>query len=417
MTAGRLLILDDDPQVGRMIQMIAESAGFEARSLIDTEKFFPALQDWQPTHIAIDLIMPDMDGVQVLVELAALHCRARIIITSGVGTRVLDAARRSGNEHGLDIAGALSKPFSPRALRDLLRQPAPMGEDAPHAAGSGTARVRGVRDELTAADLTEAIAEGHVRLAYQPQVECSSGNLAGFEALARWHHPVRGLLAPDRFIALAEQHGLMDDLTFCVVRQALDWFVDNFADRATGASAPTTMSVNISASTLRDAQFVERLSDYCRGSSIEPSRLIFELTETSAMEDPVTSLDILTRLRMKGFQLSIDDFGTGFSSMLQLVRLPFSEVKIDKSFVMTAKRSSESLAVVRSVIELGRSLELRVVAEGVEDEDTLRLLQELGCDVAQGYYLGRPTAGDELLEQLARDSNSGIYSAPQSQLL
>jgi EAL domain-containing protein (putative c-di-GMP-specific phosphodiesterase class I) len=414
---GRLLILDDDPQVGRMIQMIAESAGFEARALIASEQFFPALDVWQPTHIAIDLVMPDMDGVQVLVQLAALHCRARIIITSGVGTRVLDAARRSGDEHGLDIAGVLSKPFSPKALRELLRQPAPLPGADRRLAGVATTAVHHAQTEPSAAELAEGIAAGHIRLAYQPQVECSSGNLAGVEALARWHHPLRGVLAPNRFIPLAERHGLMDELTFAVVRQALDWFLANFAACTTGASAPPTLSVNISASVLRDAQFVERLSDFCRGSGIEPSRLIFELTETSAMEDPVASLDILTRLRMKGFQLSIDDFGTGFSSMLQLVRLPFSEIKIDKSFVITATRSSESLAVVRSIIELGHSLELRVVAEGVEDEATLRQLQELGCDVAQGFYLGRPAAGEELLAQLARDAAAGTHAAPQSMLL
>ena len=129
MHAGKLLILDDDPQVGRMIQFIAESSGFEARALTAVDSFFDVADEWQPTHIAIDLIMPEMDGVQVLVKLAARHCKARIIVTSGVGARVLDAAARSGNAHGLDIAGVLAKPFSPKALRALLQQGAP--PDAP----------------------------------------------------------------------------------------------------------------------------------------------------------------------------------------------------------------------------------------------------------------------------------------------
>jgi len=144
---------------------------------------------------------------------------------------------------------------------------------------------------------------------------------------------------------------------------------------------------------LRDQALVERIVDRCAARHIAPERLIFELTETSAMEDPIASLDLLTRLRMKGFQLSIDDFGTGYSSMLQLVRLPFSEIKVDKSFVMTANRSAESRTVVRSIIELGHSLGLRATAEGVEDADTLAYLKSLACDLAQGFLIARPMSG------------------------
>jgi EAL domain-containing protein (putative c-di-GMP-specific phosphodiesterase class I) len=319
------------------------------------------------------------------------------------------------------MAGVLPKPFSPKILRELLRHPGPEGSVAPPAPPAPPATpattVADPPPGPTVAELSEAIAAGRIDLAYQPQIECSTGRLAGIEALARWHHPTLGHLPPIRFIPLAEQHGLMDELTFAVVRKALQWFLGDFAASAVRLPALPSLSVNISPSALRDLQFVEQLSDYCRGSGIEPARLIFELTETSAMEDPVASLDILTRLRMKGFQLSIDDFGTGFSSMLQLVRLPFSEIKIDKSFVMTATASCESQAVVRSVIELGHSLELRVVAEGVEDNATLRLLHDLGCDVAQGFFVGRPVPGNELLAWLARDATARAAGADQHLLL
>lgn len=407
MTAGRLLVLDDDPQIGRMVQFIAESAGFEARAHTSVDEFFRAVDEWQPTHIALDLLMPEMDGVQVLELLAARQCTARVIVTSGVGTRVLDAAGRSGNEHGLDIAGVLAKPFSPGALRALLRLPGPKG--AATAAQPRTAR----EDGPSAAELSTALVSGQIHVAYQPQFRCSTGRFCGVEALARWEHPHFGELSPERFVRLAEQAGLIETLTTEVVTRSLDWFTASFpalAGTPEAEDAPT-LSVNISALALRDADFVDRLSERCRASGIDPTRLIFELTETSAMEDPVKSLDILTRLRMKGFQLSIDDFGTGYSSMLQLVRLPFSEVKIDRSFVITATRSAESLAVVRSIIELGRSLELRVVAEGVEDAATLELLRELGCEVAQGFLLGRPCRGGELLEWLAGSSSATTSAA------
>ena len=406
MAAGRLLVLDDDPQVGRMIEFIAQAAGFEARSLTGIHEFFATVENWQPTHIAVDLVMPDMDGVQVLSNLADLGCTARIIVTSGVGTRVLEAAGRSGDERGLDIAGVHAKPFSPKDLRSLLNQPRP--SVAPP--GRRPAEVSAPQTP-TAAELTAALAEGQIDLAYQPQVRCKSGRFCGVEALVRWDHPRLGELTADQFVSLAEQHGLIEKLTCTAVLRALDWFLASIP-ASLGASSELepapSLSVNVSALALRDQNFVERLSDRCRATGLDPTRLIFELTETTAMEDPVQSLDILTRLRMKGFQLSIDDFGTGYSSMLQLVRLPFSEIKIDKSFVMTAIRSSESLAVVRSIIELGRSLELRVVAEGVENEATLELLGHLGCEVAQGFHIARPARGAEVLAWLRR---SGLLPA------
>jgi len=238
---------------------------------------------------------------------------------------------------------------------------------------------------------------------YQPKVECATGCLAGFEALARWLHPTHGLIMPDRFIPLAENCGLIDALTDEVLDQALDRLSKLFKAgrpsagiRPCGDSAESiSMSINLSAKTLQDRSFVDRVAVRCRDRHIEPARMVFELTETSAMEDPVSSLALLTRMRMKGFQLSIDDFGTGYSSMLQLVRMPFSEIKVDKSFVMTGQ-SDESRAVVKSVVNLGQSLGIKVAAEGVEDADILEFLTRIGCDLAQGYFIGRPMPGEQI---------------------
>lgn len=385
---GRLLILDDDANVGKMIQLIAETSGLAARFMTEPAAFFRAVDEWQPSHIALDLLMPEMDGVQVLGELAERQCRARIIITSGVGTRVLEAAGRSAAERGLDIVGVLAKPFSPAALRGMLgpgqarpvRAPASPAPSGPQAQSF----------VATEAALREAMGQNQLWVAYQPKIACPTGRLAGFEALVRWSHPVHGLVMPDQFIPFAEQHDLIDALTECVLQRALAWLATAYPGRAEDAP---TLSVNISARTLKDPAFVERLLESCHDHGVAPERLAFELTETSAMEDPVTSLDLLTRMRMKGFRLSIDDFGTGFSSMLQLVRLPFSEIKVDKSFVMTASRSQESRAVIRSIVDLGRSLGLTSTAEGVEDAETLAYLTEIGCDLAQGYYIARPMPG------------------------
>ena len=403
-TGGRLLILDDDPAVGSTIRSMAVMSGFDARAETDFEAFFRVLDEWSPTHIALDLVMPDMDGVQVLLELAKRECAAQIIITSGMGGRVLEAAGRSAHEHGLNIVGVLTKPFVAGALRGMLLEPpdsASFGING--AAHAGGAKQGSEAFAISAGDLKQALANSELQVVYQPKVECATGCLAGFEALARWLHPTHGLIMPDRFIPLAENCGLIDALTDEVLDQALDRLSKLFKAgrpsagiRPCGDSAESiSMSINLSAKTLQDRSFVDRVAVRCRDRHIEPARMVFELTETSAMEDPVSSLALLTRMRMKGFQLSIDDFGTGYSSMLQLVRMPFSEIKVDKSFVMTGQ-SDESRAVVKSVVNLGQSLGIKVAAEGVEDADILEFLTRIGCDLAQGYFIGRPMPGEQI---------------------
>lgn len=345
----------------------------------------------------LDLVMPTMDGMQVIARLAKLSCRAKIIITSGVGSRVLDAAGRSAAEHGLDIAGVLAKPFSPSQLREMLlghlpTAPADRCDRPPEP------------PEITLGDLHRALDRQEFVVVYQPKVLCTTGKLAGVEALVRWAHPSYGLLPPGQFIPLAESGDLIDRLTDQVIDQALAWFGPLCMDVT--QLSPTTcdrlmLSVNISARTLTNEALFERVQKRCQAYHVDPTRLIFELTETSAMDDPVASLDLLTRLRMIGFHLSIDDFGTGFSSMLQLVRLPFSEIKVDKSFVITAMTSSESRTVVKFIVDLGHSLGLRCTAEGVEDAETLAYLNDIGCDLAQGYYIARPLTGDDFWLWLA----------------
>jgi EAL domain-containing protein (putative c-di-GMP-specific phosphodiesterase class I) len=369
------LILDDDPAVGATIKSMAAMSGFDSRAEVDPKSFFYVLDEWSPTHIALDLVMPGMDGVQVLLELAKRRCDARIIITSGMGSRVLGAARRSAHEHGLNIVGALSKPFAASSLRHLLlAAPETAPVEANGAVCSDRVETPGYGFEVSVHELNRALANRELQVVYQPKIHCATGGVAGFEALARWDHPLYGLLMPDQFIPFAENSGLIDALTDELLDQALDWLSTQFrASAAPGATHPPnrptagiSVSFNVSAKTLKDPSFVDRVTRRCHDWNVDPERIIFELTETSAMEDPVTSLALLTRMRMKGFQLSIDDFGTGYSSMLQLVRLPFSEIKVDKSFVTTMRQS-----------------------------------RQIGCDLAQGYFIGRPMPGGQTEQWMA----------------
>ena len=392
MTNRRMLILDDDAAVGQTIQWIAEGLGFEARFVTHANEFFNELVEMRPDFITVDLVMPDLDGVEVMRLLSERKCRAKIIISSGMGMRVLDAAQRSATEHGLCIAGVIAKPISREALRLLVvEEPAQTPPEAPAASTEQKPGFVVSADALhTALDRHEFV------MAYQPKIHCNSGALAGLEALVRWNRPGEGIIPPDSFISIAEEVGLIDALTAQIFDQSLGWFSRTFPQ------GNVKLSLNISAKSLVEIGMADHLSSLCHQNFLDPERIVLELTETAAMVDPMLSLDLMTRFRVKGFQLSIDDFGTGFSSMVQLVRLPFSEIKVDKSFVMRAMQSQEARTVIKSIIDLGHSLGMLVTAEGVEDAETLNYISGLGCDLAQGYLIARPMPGDEVLSWISK---------------
>lgn len=396
MAYGRLLVLDDEESVARTIATLAEAAGFETRTCTRSEHFFAAVDQGWPTHIALDLVMPSMDGVEVLRALAARACTAAIIITSGMGTKVLEAAQRSAAERGLVIAGILPKPFTAGALSDLLD-------------GCASARVEAASENTTrrvsAKDIAAALDEDRIVVHYQPKIRLSSGAAVGFEALVRMRHPHHGLTFPDDFIPKAENTGMIVPLTYRIFKLALGWLA------SLDAADAHSVAVNLSTRHLIELDLADRLAAMCAEAGIAAERITLELTETSAMTDPAAAFDILTRLRIKGFKLSIDDFGTGYSSMQQLARLPFSEIKIDKSFVMSMHRSEESLKIVGSIINLGHSLGLTTVAEGVENEAALDLLRELGCELVQGYYFARPMEAPQVHDWLRQWRSTGMRLA------
>lgn len=397
MTELKVLILDDNTLTARAIANVAEFIGLTARVTSDFQSFLSTINDWKPQYLIIDLIMPDMDGVEVLGELGRMQIDAQLIITSGAGQQLLHAAARSAGAHGLNVLGILPKPFNPKAFRDLIN--AESTNNADNAFGQQL-RAENVATEIKVPELEKAINNREIYLVYQPKVSCISGALTGFEALARWHHPEMGFISPEKFIPLAEQNNLIDSLTLQVFDQALPFLKQlQQSELVMGRhNKELLLSVNISATSLKNLGLFKQIESLCEKNDIRPDQLILELTETAAMDDPVMSLDILTRLRLRGFRLSIDDFGTGFSSMLALVRMPFSEVKVDKTFVMTSGDSRESRLVIKAIIELAHSLNMQVAAEGIEDNNALELLRKMGCDQAQGYFIGRPMLPDAFVE-------------------
>jgi EAL domain-containing protein (putative c-di-GMP-specific phosphodiesterase class I)/FixJ family two-component response regulator len=380
-TTARVLILDDNANVAATLEAIARRSGHEARSTTDAQEFLRVAADWCPSHLILDLVMPETDGMQVIHALAALRCQAGIIISSGAGARVLDAAQRAAVEGGLVIVGTLPKPFRPQAVRNLL---AVGPRDLEHAAAGPPSLA-----SATSAELRKALAANALEVFYQPKIRCSDGSVAGVEALARWPcGPYGRPVPPAEFVPLAERDGLIGHVTWRVIEQAFAWF----------ASCPTPptvhLAVNISAVLLGDAGLVDQLGAAAASHGLEASRVVLEVTETGALADPLTTLEVATRLRLRGFSLSIDDFGVGYSSLVQLARLPFAEIKIDAAFVRDIDRSAEARKIVGAVIGLGRSLDLQVTAEGVEDERSLKFLRDAGCEFAQGYFIARPASGD-----------------------
>jgi diguanylate cyclase (GGDEF)-like protein len=242
-----------------------------------------------------------------------------------------------------------------------------------------------------ASELRQAIDNEDLVVHYQPKVDIRSRRVTGVEALVRWIHPERGFMPPDEFIPLAEHTGLIQPLTKHVLRSALRqcrmWQRDGLE---------LDVSVNLSVRSLLDLHLPESVADLLLEYSVEPTRLVLEITESSIMADPIRAADVVDRLSALGIGLAIDDFGTGYSSLSYLKRLPVSEIKIDKSFVMAMTSQDNDAVIVRSTVDLGRNLGLRVVAEGVETLEMWNELKALGCDIAQGYLLSRPLPADDL---------------------
>ena len=374
--ANRLLIIDDEPGFATAARKIGENLGFEVLVADNADVFLRAAREWRPQAILMDLKMPGTDGIELLRALAADQCRAQVALMSGSDQKTLETAMQLGRDRGLNMAGLLPKPLRFQGLRDLFNQ------------------LRHIPKALLSIDVIDAIASDQLFLEYQPKFDLHLDRITGVEALLRWRHPDRGIVPPLDFIAIAEESDIIGRVTEWVVgtaaRQVATWKANNL---------DLDVAVNISAADVRDLGLPDRLEALCRQAGLDPSGVTLELTETGAMREPVQMMDVLTRLRLKGFRLSIDDFGTGYSSLVQLQRLPFSEIKIDASFVRQMTANKGSRVIVEIIIDLARKLGLRSVAEGIEDGATLQALRELGCDVAQGFYLGRPVVADRILAE------------------
>jgi len=377
---NRILVADVDAGFASAVGQMTGRLDVAVAVARDFEALGNALSELDPEVVFLNLTLGDCDAIEVMRYLSERRSRAQIVLVGDADPKVLEAAERIGRSRRLTMQPSLRKPVSVSALQTAVRT------------------LIDARPQISGQELREAIAERRILPFFQPIVDVTGAEnaIVRAEVLARWDHPFHGILPAGEFIEVAEEHGLLADLTACLLNRALEHVG---ACREGGLVLP--ISINISASSLTDLTLPDTLSEIVASHGFGNDLVTIELTESAMIEGRTEILEVLTRLRMKGFSLSMDDFGTGYSTLLELVRLPFNEIKIDQIFVDRIGQRRESDIVIGSLVRLAHGLGLSVCAEGVEAGETLELLRMAGCDRAQGCYIQRPVSAGDLMTCLA----------------
>ena len=382
------LVVDDDPLMVEVISAVLRDLGL---TLIDAASDGTAalqrLGESAVDLLVCDLNMPGMDGIRLLSQIASLPARPAIILLSGEDPRILEAACRFAEAKELTIIGAASKPVTSESLTRLV--------EAFRLPEQKQARHR--RPLVDCHKVRSGLDEQAIALAYQPKVDLVDGRLIGVEALLRWNDAKLGVLSPPDIVRAAETCHLIDDLTIGVLACAI-------RGRAAMARSgiDTNIALNVSMHNLHNLSIVDRMSELVIDAGDQPSHFTLEVTETHLISDLTSVLEALLRLRLQGFKIAIDDYGTGAATMQFLMQLPSTELKIDRTFVAAATRSESGRAMLQSAIDLGLQLGQDVIAEGVETAGEAELVQQLGCRFAQGYFYGRPMTLDAFTAWIAQ---------------
>ena len=401
----KILILDDDTFMLKLLTRMLAKQGYTAVSTCDNGQ--DALKsidhpDTCPDLILLDLNMPDMDGIEFVRYLVDRNYHGNLVLVSGEDERMLKTAEKLVHAHKIQMLGYLHKPVNPEKLSELLQNWEPYSPAKP-----SDKKIYG------AAEIQSAISNHELVNYYQPKVSVATGDVIGVETLVRWHHPQDGLTLPDRFIHTAEQYNLINDLTGLVLKQALAqakiWHQSGQILR---------VAINVSMDNLASLDFQDLVVKLVAENGLPPQKITLEVTESQLMgSDTRIPLEILTRLRLKRFHLSIDDFGTGHSSMAQLRDIPFSELKIDQGFVHRAWMDDTLRAIYDASLSMAKQLGMEVVAEGVEDRNDWELLRQTGCDYAQGNFVSVPLLPADFsrwVEEWQTRVNDGLITSPAS---
>jgi EAL domain-containing protein (putative c-di-GMP-specific phosphodiesterase class I)/FixJ family two-component response regulator len=375
-----LCVMEDDEFQRKMLIKMLQTLGVTSiREGSDGRQMLKIVhsEKVKPDIVLCDLNMPKMDGLEFLRRLGGAYQNIAVIIISSLDSKLLVAAGKIAKMHGIQLLGAVEKPIMLTQLKTLLSK-------FEHIENPKTSNITAERHFTLEEILTGIHAKQFVPF-FQAKVDLKSSRLVGAEALARWIHPKHGIVSPYAFIPILENSNNIDELTFHMLEQsaaACRIFHDN--------GHFISVSVNISLVSLGDQDLAEKITNIVKKSGLENRYIVLEITESAAMTDIANAMENLTRLRMNGFSLSIDDYGTGYSSMQQLTRIPFNELKIDQSFVQDFADNEALRIVVESSIHMAHKLRVKSVAEGVETQQDWDMLKSMKCDIVQGYFISRP---------------------------
>lgn len=379
-----VLVVDDEPFMLGLLRRALGQLGVS--SVITHNSAQAALRELEATQalpdlVMLDLNMPGMDGVEFIRRLADQHYTGALILVSGEDQQVLDSIDKLVRAHGINSLGNLAKPFNAEALA------ARVGNWA-----SSNARHRQVeRKAIRPDDLRAAISERALVYHYQPIVDVASGKLVGVEALPRWPIGDGTILQPEQFIAVAERHGLIFELTNAMLPAA---FAQSRAWRESGLGLQ--LSVEVSISCMIRLGFPDALLNHAAAADMPPDCVVLEVRESQIMANLSNELDVFSRLRLKRFHLTVNEFGAGHSTLTRLRDIPFDGIKIHRSFVNGAAGNEKLRAIYSASLAMGKALHMQVVADGLQDRADWKLLQHTGCDRAQGPLFAQPMPGDEV---------------------
>jgi EAL domain-containing protein (putative c-di-GMP-specific phosphodiesterase class I) len=378
-----LVAEDHDFQRQMLVRMLIRLGAQHIIEAVDGRAAFEMMQVLtQPVDIIIcDLDMPGVDGMEFIRRIGEAGIPVSMILASAHDRSLIASVATMTKAYGINLLGAIEKPATAQKLEALIKLHQPLV----------TAEPRTARVVFSDAEISEALAAGQFEPFFQPKVDLATASVTGAEALAYWRHPEHGIVSPYAFVPALEASGRIDELTWIMLEKS--------AAACRGwrrGGLDMTVSVNLSLSSLASVGLAERITELVRAQRLEPGQMILEVTETIAMTHLARALENLARLRIKGFGLSIDDYGTGYSSMQHLLHIPFTELKIDQSFVASAVEKDSCRVFLESSLDIARKLGLKAVAEGVETRAVWNLLGKLSCDVAQGYFIARPMAAAQI---------------------
>ncbi len=393
----RVLLLDDDRFMQKFVCDLLSDLGVKetlvAKDGVDGLRVLSS-QEGVFDLMICDIEMPGMDGIEFLRNIASQGYTGHIALLSGIDANLLRAAERLANAHGLKMVGVIEKPVKIDAFKDLFaRIPSLNHENTECFHDAHKKKIFRV-DEIK-----QGMADGQFDVYVQPKVLVQDKRILGVECLARWHHPQFGLVFPSDFISIMEGNNLIYDFTLMVFRKSVmqlaEW-------KQLGLDLK--VAINLSIDSLDRTDLPEILEAILQEANLSSNQIVLELTESKLEKNIALSLDILMRLKLKGFELSIDDFGTGFSTMETLRNLPFTELKIDQTFVRNALGDPSSRAIIESSIQLAKTLNLNLVAEGVETQVEWDLMTTLGCNCVQGYFIAKPMPRTEFANWASQNS-------------